>query len=237
MNIMNKLLLVIGAASMAIFLPNASALTMQTTLGYGSRHSGNGGEFNASSADFAPATMGYAAAATFSGGFETFCVEKNEYFNPGATLYYGISQAAINGGISGGNPDPISKGTAWLYLGFAQGTLAGYNYTVGTLGNASAAALQATIWWLEGEQSDPGAGNTFRNAVIALPNYLQDNNGYYGVGVLNLWDDRSHTKLAQDQLILVSVPDGGATAMLLGLGLLGLFLVNRNVSRERAAKM
>ena len=89
-----------------------------------------GGEFNASSSDFVPATMGYAAAATYNGGFETFCIEGNEYFNPGRTYYYSISQAAINGGISGGNPDPISMGTAWLYLNFAQGRLAGYNYTV-----------------------------------------------------------------------------------------------------------
>ena len=29
----------------------------------------------------------------------------------------------MNGGVSGGNPDPISRGTAWLYLQFAQGTL------------------------------------------------------------------------------------------------------------------
>ena len=37
----------------------------------------------------------------------------------------------MNGGISGGNPDPISRGTAWLYLQFAKGTLAGYNYGLG----------------------------------------------------------------------------------------------------------
>ena len=65
--------------------------------------------------------MGYAAATTFNGGFETFCVEYNEHFTPGSTFYYGISQGAINGGISGGNPDPISRGTAWLYLQLRSG--------------------------------------------------------------------------------------------------------------------
>ena len=111
----------------------ASANTMQLTLDYGSRHSGDGGEFNASSSDFNPAAMGYATQTIYNAGhpntgFETFCVEYNEHFTPGLTYYYGISQGAINGGVSGGNPDLISKGTAWLYLNFAQGTLAGYNY-------------------------------------------------------------------------------------------------------------
>ena len=72
-------------------------------------------------------------------------MEENEYFTPGSTYYYGISQNAVNGGVSGGHPDPISKGTAWLYLNFAQGTLTGYNYSTGALGNAIAAALQTTI--------------------------------------------------------------------------------------------
>lgn len=236
MNTKNKLLLVlvVGVAALAVFLPNASALTMQATMNLGSRQSGNGGEFNASSPDFVPATMGYAAATTYNGGFETFCVEGNEYFSPGSTYYYAISQGAVNGGISGGNPDPISKGTAWLYLNFAQGTLAGYNYTPGAGGNASAAALQATIWWLEGEGANPN--NTFSTLVMGLTGYLDDNNGYYGVGVLNLWADRAHTQFAQDQLILIpDVPDGGTTAMLLGLGLLGLFLFNRKVSQRQAA--
>ena len=115
-------------ASVAVFGPMASANTMQLTLDYGSRHSGDGGEFNASSPDFAPAAMGYAPQTIYNAGsgtgFETFCVEYNEHFTPGSTLYYGISQGAINGGISGGNPDFISKGTAWLYLQFATGQLA-----------------------------------------------------------------------------------------------------------------
>ena len=229
----------VGAAFPAVIVPNALANNMQATMNYGSRHSGSGGEFNASGPDFVPATMGYAANTIVGGGFETFCVEENEYFSPGSTYYYAISQGAINGGISGGNPDLISRGTAWLYLNFAQGALAGYNYTTGAAGDASAAALQTTIWWLEGEGSDPGAGNTFRNAVIALPGYLLDNNGFYGVAVLNLWGDSGHTQFAQDQLVLATkgqqnAPDGGTTAMLLGLGFLGIFLVNRKLSRKTA---
>ncbi len=241
MNIRYKLLLtlLVGAAFSAVILPHASANTMQVTMNYGSRHSGSGGEFNASGPDFVPATMGYTANTIVNGGFETFCVEENEYFNPGSTYYYAISQGAINGGVGGGNPDPVSLGTAWLYLHFAQGNLAGYTYTTGAGGDASAADLQATIWWLEGEQAN-NPNNTFSNAVItqfgSAAGAMADNNGFYGVGVLNLWGDIGHTQLAQDQLVLIpGVPDGGTTAILLGFGLLGLFLFNRKVSRRQAA--
>ena len=63
-----KLLLIpfIIIVSMAIFGPMASADTMQLTLDYGSRHSGDGGEFNAKSPDFVPAGMGYAAPTTYN---------------------------------------------------------------------------------------------------------------------------------------------------------------------------
>ena len=244
MNITNKtfLVLMIGAASLAVFGPMASADTMQLTLDYGSRHSGNGGEFNASSADFAPLAMGYDPKAIYNAGhpntgFETFCVEYNEHFTPGSSYYYGISQAAINGGVSGGNPDPISRGTAWLYLQFATGMLQGYNYT-GPNGNLSAGALQDTIWWLEGERADD-PHNIFSMAVTNQfggdpMTAMADNNGTYGVSVLNLWSDIDHRYVAQDQLIL-TVPDGGSTVMLLGLGLLGLVVGRWKLNRRSHA--
>jgi len=217
MKLSTTILAVVATSLLSCGLFSQQAQANQLTLNYGSRHSGNGGEFNASSPDFAPGTMGYNAAKTiYNGGFETFCLETNEYFNPGSTYHYGITQGAINGGVSGGNPDLISRGMAWLYLNFAHGTLAGYNYNIGAAGDASAAALQATIWWLEGEGANPN--NTFSTLVTSVSNYTADNNGFYGVGVLNLWDDNNNP--AQDQLILTrGVPDGGTTVMLLGAAL------------------
>ncbi len=109
-------------------------------------------------------------------------------------------------------------------------------------GNASAAALQATIWWLEDEAADPGAGDIFRNLVLSQfgsqTNAQVDNNGLYGVAALNLWTNPDNTGNAQDQLVLIpggtkQVPDGGTTAMLLGVGLLGIFLGYRRVTRKR----
>ena len=169
MNIPNKtfLVLMIGAASLAVFGPMASADTMQLTLDYGSRHSGVGGEFNAYSPDFAPLAMGYDPTKTIynagpGAGFETFCMEYNEHFTPGSSYYYGISQGAIDGGVSGGNPDPISRGTAWLYLQFAHRHLR--DTTTPDQMATSAGALQDTIWWLEGERADD-PHNIFSMAV------------------------------------------------------------------------
>ena len=217
----------IGLLSCGLFSQQVQANSV--TMNYGSRHSGNGGEFNASSPNFVPATMGYKAKTTYNGGVETFCLETNEYFNPGSTYNYAISQGAIHGGVSGGDPDLISRGTAWLYLNFAHGTLAGYNYSIGVLGDASAGALQSTIWWLEGEGANPN--NAFSTLVTHnVANYTADNNGFYGVGVLNLWDANGNP--AQDQLILsrggqFNAPDGGTTVMLLGTALSVLGMARR----------
>ena len=67
MNIPNKtfLVLMIGAASLAVFGPMAVANTMQLNLG--NRQSGEGGEFNAVSSDFNPTAMGYAPSTTYNG--------------------------------------------------------------------------------------------------------------------------------------------------------------------------
>ena len=229
MKLSKTILAVVATGLLSCGLFSQQAQANQLTLNYGSRHSGNGGEFNASSPNFAPGTMGYKPTTTYNGGFETFCLETNEYFNPGSSYYYGISQGAINGGVSGGNPDRISRGTAFLYLNFAKGTLLGYDYTIGAAGDASAAALQATIWWLEGEGANPN--NAFSTLVAGVPNYMADNNGFCGVGVLNLWADSNHTQVAQDQLILTA-PDAGSTAMLLGVALGALGMARRFLKRR-----
>jgi len=61
-----------GLLSCGLFSQRVQANTV--TMNYESRHSGDGGEFNASSPDFVPAAMGYKAKAktTYNGGVETF---------------------------------------------------------------------------------------------------------------------------------------------------------------------
>ena len=128
------------------------------------------------------------------------------------------------GGLSGGNPDPISFATAWLYDQFRGGTLAGYAYVGSTaVRDASANALQNAIWFLEGEiGSVSGQANTWKNMGLANGTTL------YGVRVMNVVTLSGG--IAQDQLVMIPEPETYAM-LLAGLGLMGF------VARRRQRKL
>jgi hypothetical protein len=202
-------IVVLAAAFLA---SNVLANTVQVT--WAANHSPSGGEFilnpNGESA------------------FRSFCIEENEHVSIGGTYNYVVNTSAVAGGLGGGSPDPISKGTAWLYSQFRAGTLAGYSS--GSSPNQT--DLQNAFWWLENELAlaNP-ASNPYLLAASALTggdyNALQaDANGAYGVSVWNLYNlDGSR---AQDML---AVPDGGATMILLGIGFACLGFVSNRVRK------
>ena len=177
----------------------------------------------------------YVPSTIVDGGFETFCIETTVTFNPGNTYSYTLSNTDSQG-------RQLSEGAAFLYYEFAKGTLPGYDYNTANtasdkaLRKTDAGLLQAAIWWLQGNQiySDGKytTPTTFNNSFYALAistlgsAATSANNGKYGVEVLQLWDATG--KDHQNQLVLV--PDGGMTAGLLGIGLVGMFLVQ---SRRR----
>jgi hypothetical protein len=199
--------------------------------------SGNGGEFTYKAVGGWIDLSNYAATTkniNESGSFQTFCVETNEYISIPGSYTATLSYDAINGGVGGGSPDPVSQGTAWLYSQFAAGTLQNYYYNAGsgsTFGSrtAAAGALQSAIWWLEGEGANPG--NYYSALVVAQfgtfatasMDQLAVGATDFGVQAVNMYN-LDGTR-AQDALVFV--PDGGATLMLLGGALVGLGALRR----------
>jgi hypothetical protein len=134
----------------------------------------------------------------------TFCLQRTQYIDYSNLFHVGnITNFADD---AAGN-DQISDETAWIYSSFRAGTLGGY----------SVDAIQAAIWYLEGEwTSDVGNSSALRSAAHAavLGGYTNTS-----VAVLNLFYQNG-TK-AQDQLVLRPVPEPASLA-LFGSGLLAL---------------
>ena len=172
-----------------------------------------GGEFNGQIVGTSPAV-----------DFISFCLETNEFFTPGQDLLVsGVSNAARAGGVGGGNPDPISNLTAYLFTQFSLGTLS--NYSFGSTGAdrvADANSLQRALWFLEEETTsltDIQASLWVDEAQKAVAAGWSNSQ----VRVLNLMrrdGSGNFTIRAQDQLYFsVSEP---STLLLMGAALLGL---------------
>lgn len=180
-----------------------------------------------------------------SGSFQTFCLEKFEYFGSNTQNLYvkSVSTATQNatGGpstatkVSGGaaGSDSLSAQTAYLFTQFYsnQATYAGTR----DLANS----MQRAVWFLEGELagSDLTAYNLDTKAKewVTAANTAVSNGLWSGLGnvrVLNLYTNASYTSHSQDQLYMVTaVPEPQTYALMLaGLGLIG------TIARRRKSK-
>lgn len=167
-----------------------------------------------------------------TGPYSSFCIEKSEYIYTHVTYDVSVAVEALTGGVNHGPTGPLggdalSPFTAYLYTQFRNGTLAGYDYTVGIGRAASAGALQDVIWYLEDEAAktwtdgDSSRQDQFYTAALS--------SGWTSIGnvrVLNLYNQGHLGDLrykAQDQLVLAAptVPAPGA----LLIGGLGTILI------------
>ncbi|HIJ53543.1 MAG TPA: hypothetical protein HPP66_10375 [Planctomycetes bacterium] len=83
-------------------------------------------------------------AGVTDGQFTTFCIEADEHVNFGVTYDAQLHVAAWQGGLGGGNPDPLGNSTAWLYNEYLDTVL-------GSSSNALGKDYQMAIWYLEEE--------------------------------------------------------------------------------------
>jgi hypothetical protein len=197
--------------------------------------SGPGGEFTITPYGFEYVLGAYSADTSTQSTFETFCLETNEFITLGQTYDATIDSAAIEGGSGGPQPDPLSKGTAWLYYQFVTGSLPGYDYGSGSAHTTSANELQNAIWILE-QEDVTDSSNIFLDQVItkfgSLDKARADNTTNSSVKVLNLYAlGQAGNESAVKQSQLVCVPDA-SIMWLLGPAFIMLGFLGRKKAKE-----
>lgn len=155
--------------------------------------------------------------------YRSFCLEANEALTVGEGVVYDYfinTEGAVSGGVSGGNPDPISSATASVFMKWLTGVIEN------TAENAT--AVQFAIWALEGEANpdnlDGTAESIYDEAVAnfsTTDNAITDNAMFSKLRVLNPYLDVDGERVHyQSQIILIPLPTASGLA-LAGLAAIG----------------
>lgn len=254
-----RTMMFVGAAAAVLTAISSASAGQVTFHGNNAYRQGNGGEFQVrvwsgnagktglasdvgSSVPGGRATPGAGNQAYTS--FQSFCLELNEHVdvNPGSPqnpvnqVTVSISTAAVNGGVGGGTPDPISPESAFLYTQFRHGALAGYTYDndapVGGLSRSETArALQLAFWKLENELANlqvSGSNGAGSQAVLDLANAflsMAASSGWTDIGNVRVINyTRTGGELGQSMLTLIPLPSAGGLAL---AGILGCGMTRR----------
>ncbi len=145
--------------------------------------------------------------------FISFCLEANEHVYKNHEYMAVLNNAAVEGGLGGPNPDPLSNSTAWLYNNYLDNVLGSSNNTI-------AKNYQMAIWFLEEEITDISKLSAGAQNLVST---AQSNAGWVNnnIKVLNLsyYNGQQELVHAQDSLVRINpVPTPSAIA-LSGLGI------------------
>ncbi len=228
-----KISKILSAVCLFLMITTSSLMATPTLkIDQGLYQSGSGGEFAAT-------VLNGTASLDDGYGFQTFCLEKNEYLsNYGSTYYFQVNTAAVAGGSGGPSPDPLDSRTAWLYNEFTKGTTGALSslYDFGGTVNArtsDAGQLQNALWYLEGELTSLNStseAQQYVNMANASDWYAEGTIG--DIRVLNLYR-MSDGANVQDVIVKTTpaaVPAPGALLLsAMGTTIVGYFRRRRAV--------
>jgi hypothetical protein len=166
------------------------------------------------------------------GSFQSFCIQMDARVTaiPATTYNATVNDRVMNSGVL------LTPEVAYIYTQFRSGTLNGYDYALGSGRESSSRALQAAIWYLQGESGDmemllsptgSGWGPASASELALANQFVADatSSGWTSIGsvrVLNLSSEDDEGICDNQDMIGLVVPAPGAMVLgSLGLGLLG----------------